>query len=583
MRFNITLDYSRDALLDDFSKTTFRDRYLLPGEDSPQEAFARTADAYASDEAHAQRLYDYASKKWLSFATPVIANAGSDRGLPISCFLNYVPDSREGILSSYTENGWLASMGGGIGSYYGDLRSSGEATSKGSRSSGVVPFMKVVDSQMMAFSQGGTRRGSAAMYLDISHPEIEEFIVMRKMTGGDTNRKTPNLHNGVNITDDFMRAVLNGDPWNLVDPHSNRITKTIPARDLWVSMLTTRLETGEPYLFFIDTANRALPQALKDKGLRIRHSNLCSEITLPTNEERTAVCCLSSLNVEFYSEWSIIPEFISDIMEMLDNVLQYFIDTAPKELARAVYSATQERSVGLGMLGWHYYLQRNNIAFESESAEAHALMIARHIEKGASAASKALAITRGEAPDMEGTGERFSHKTATAPNASTSTLLGTSPSGEPVKANAYLHKTLSGSIPVKNKYLIKVLEEYEKNDNETWQSIITNNGSVQHLDFLSESHRRTYKTASELDQLAIIRLAAIRQKYIDQSQSINVFLPADVSARELHEVHFSAWQMGLKSLYYLRSETARRAESVSTTVVRVKIEDDEDDCRNCEG
>lgn len=599
----IKIDYSKDSLIDEFGLITIKERYLVGDEKSPQEGFARAAAAFADDADHAQRLYDYVSNLWFMFATPVFANGGTKRGMPISCFLSYVPDSREGILSHYTENGWLASMGGGIGTYWGGLRSVGTKTKHGSKTTGVIPFAKVVDSQMLAFSQGGTRRGSAAVYLDISHPEVEEWIVMRKATGGDTNRKTLNLHNALNITDAFMEAVEKNSPWDLIDPHSKSVVKTVRARDLWISILETRAQTGEPYLFFIDTANATLPKPLKDIGLKIYNSNLCSEISLPTGidprngQMRTAVCCLSSVNLEKFDEWENHPTFIEDLMKMLDNVLTHYIENAPESHKNAIYSAKMERSVGLGALGLHSFFQKKMIPFESLSARAWNVHMFNHIQQKSDEASLKLGAERGEAPDMVGTGHRFAHRRAVAPNASSSILCGNiSPSIEPIPANAFQQKTLSGLFVLRNKYLTKLLEKKGMNTSEVWKDIAIHKGSVQHLDFLSDYEKDVFKTAIELDQMVIIRLASDRAGYIDQAQSINLFFPADANAKEVHEAHFGAWQGGVKSLYYYRSEATKRAELASLKKERVAIKLDlqpanddgmyqarESDCLSCEG
>lgn len=519
-----------------------------------------------------------------------------------NCFLNNVPDSRQGILDNFVENAWLASMGGGIGTYWGNLRSVGTKTSKGSKTSGVIAFTKCVDSQMMAWHQGGTRRGAAAVYLDISHPEVEEWIFMRKPTGGDANRRALNLHNAINITDDFMEAVEKGLPWNLIDPYSKTITKTVDARHLWREIINTRVELGEPYIFFKDTANRALPQPLKDIGLEITHSNLCTEIMLPTGIDprngkmRTAVCCLSSVNAEKFEEWESNEKFIPDLMRMLDNILQNYIDSAPETHKAAVYSATMERSVGLGLLGFHSFLQRKMIPFGSDAARAWNIHIFRHLDKETKYVSLVLGSERGEAPDMKGTGHRFAHRMAVAPNASSSILAGnTSPSIEPVPANAFQQKTLSGLHVLKNRYLINLLETKGMNTDEVWKSINTAKGSVQHLDFLSQYEKDVFKTAIEIDQMDIIRLASDRAGYIDQAQSVNVFFPSDARAPELHEVHMAAWKGGVKSLYYLRSEALKRADLVALNKNRVDLKIDntndntegyqmrESDCVACEG
>lgn len=579
---DIILDLNRDGLFDQFGLDTLKDRYLMPGEFSPQQALARAAAAFADDQAHAQRLYEYASLQWFMFATPLLTNGGTSRGMPISCFLNYVSDSREGILSHYTENGMLASGGGGIGTYWGNVRSNKETTSKGSASSGVIPFCKVVDSEMLAFSQGKTRRGVAAVYLDVSHPEIEEWLSMRRKSGGDPNRKALNLNHGVCISDDFMRAVRHGHLWELIDPHSGDSHSVVEARALWRNILTTRMETGEPYLFFVDAANRGLPQPLKDKGLYIHASNLCTEIMLPTHADRTAVCCLSSVNLARWGSWKDHPRFIDDLMRMLDNALTFYIENAPESHWRAVASARAERSVGLGAMGFHTYLQDHGIPFESKLARATNVMFFQHIDKASRIASQDLAITRGPAPDMGDTRERFSHRMAVAPNATSAVICGgVSPSIEPFPSNAYLHKTMDGSFTVKNKSLQIVLARYGRDTPDTWKSIVTNHGSVQHLEFMSEDDKAVYRTAFEIDQMAIVGLAGDRQVYIDQGQSVNLFVPNDVHARDLHAYHMAAWESGLKALYYLRSNTIKRAELANLVTERVAV--DLATCEACEG
>jgi len=586
----INIDYSRDKLLSEFSFKTLEDRYLVEGETSPQEAFARAAKAFSSNPEHAQRLYDYASNLWFMFSTPVLSNGGTERGLPISCFLNYVEDSRGGITSHYTENAYLSSVGGGIGGYWGDIRSVGSKTSKGSESTGVIPFMKVVDSEMLAFSQGVTRRGSYAAYLDISHPEVEEFLDMRKPTGGDINRKSVNLHHGIILSDEFMEVIDRctrleniDDSWPLIDPHSGKVTKTVSAKALWVKIIQNRVETGERYVMFGDTVQNGLPDFQKELGLKVNQSNLCSEITLPTSEDRTAVCCLSSVNLEEYDSWSRVPEFIPDLVEMLDNVLTYFIENAPPELQKAVYSASQERSIGLGAMGFHAYLQRNNIPFEGVMAKVHNRRIFSHIKSEATRATTELARVRGACPDDISGRVRNAHLLAIAPNASSSIICGnTSPSIEPYRANAFTQKTKSGSSLLKNEYLEHALQELDMDTPEVWKSIVTNGGSVQHLEFLDDLTKDVFKTAVEIDQAYIIELAADRQEFICQSQSLNVFFPADVSKMELHAVHMQAWKQKVKTLYYLRSEAIKRAEKVSDEVLRQRIFDDEV-CLSCEG
>ena len=583
------INYDRDALLTDFGKTTLKDRYLLPTEDSPQDGFLRAAKAFSDNDEMAERIYSYASKLWFMYSTPVLCNAGSKRGMPISCFLNYVGDSREGLTGHYTENAWLASVGGGIGGYWGHVRSDGTMTSGGSQSSGSIPFLHVVDSEILAFSQGKTRRGSYAAYMDISHPEIIEFIEMRKPSGGDVHRKCLNLHHGVNISNEFMQLIDNcikeptyDDSWNLIDPHTKKVVRTVSARELWQKILETRVATGEPYVSFIDTINDALPETQKKLGLEVHHSNLCTEITLPTSDNRTAVCCLSSVNLEKYDEWKNDTLFIPDLIRFLDNVLQYFIDYAPEELFRARFSANNERSLGLGAMGFHAYLQSKGIPFESVLAKSLNLKIFKKIKEQAVEESKRLAIKRGEAPDMEGTGMRNAHLLAIAPNASSSIICGTtSPSVEPYRANAYVQKTMSGSFLVKNKYLEKLLEKKGINNDTTWTSILANRGSVLHIKELSDYEKDTFKTAIEINQQWVIEHAADRQQYICQGQSINVFVPADVNVKELHDIHMLAWKRKLKTLYYCRSEAIKRAELVSKKIERTIIP--EADCLSCEG
>ena len=583
------INYDRDELLTDFGKTTLKDRYLLPQEDSPQDGFLRAAKAFSDNDEMAERIYSYASKLWFMYSTPVLSNAGSKRGMPISCFLNYVGDSREGLTGHYTENAWLASVGGGIGGYWGHIRSDGTMTSGGSQSSGSIPFLHAVDSEILAFSQGKTRRGSYAAYMDISHPEIIEFIEMRKPSGGDVHRKCLNLHHGVNISNEFMQLIDNcikeptyDDSWNLIDPHTKKIVRTISARELWQKILETRVATGEPYVSFIDTINDALPETQKKLGLEVHHSNLCTEITLPTSDNRTAVCCLSSVNLEKYDEWKNDTLFIPDLIRFLDNVLQYFIDYAPEELFRARFSANNERSLGLGAMGFHAYLQSKGIPFESVLAKSLNLKIFKKIKEQAVEESKRLAIKRGEAPDMEGTGMRNAHLLAIAPNASSSIICGTtSPSVEPYRANAYVQKTMSGSFLVKNKYLEKLLEKKGINNDTTWTSILANRGSVLHIKELSDYEKDTFKTAIEINQQWVIEHAADRQQYICQGQSINVFVPADVNVKELHDIHMLAWKRKLKTLYYCRSEAIKRAELVSKKIERTIIP--EADCLSCEG
>ena len=587
------LNYNRDKYLSEFSFKTLQDRYLIEGENSPQDAFARAAKAFSDNDAHAQRLYDYASKLWFMFSTPVLSNGGTKRGMPISCFLNYVDDSREGITNHYTENAYLSSVGGGVGGCWTGVRSVGSKTSNGSESTGVIPFLKVVDAEMLAFSQGVTRRGSYAAYIDISHPEIEEFLDVRKPTGGDVNRKSVNLHHGVMISDEFMELIEKAtreegfdDSWPLIDPHSGEVKKVIPAKTLWVKLIQNRVETGEPYIVFRDTVDEALPEFQQNLGLRVHQSNLCSEITLPTDKDRTAVCCLSSVNLEEFDEWKNNDQFIPDLVRMLDNVLEHFIENAPDQLFRAKYSAMRERSIGLGAMGFHAYLQRHNIPFESAMAKGRNLQMFSRIKSEATRATQQLAEERGECPDGVGFGVRNAHLLAIAPNASSSIICGnTSPSIEPYRANAFTQKTKSGTSLLKNEYLEAILQDLEMDNEEVWKSIITNNGSVQHLDFLDEWTKEVFKTAVEIDQRWVIEMAADRQEQICQSQSLNIFFPANVSKQELHAIHMMAWKRGVKTLYYLRSEAYKRAEKVSDEVLRQRIFESIDDegCLACEG
>jgi len=569
----VRIDRTRDALLTDFGKATLDDRYLLPGE-SYQDLFARVASAYGDDAAHAQRIYDYISRLWFMPATPVLSNGGTTRGLPISCFLNEASDSLDGIVGLWNENVWLAAKGGGIGSYWGNLRGIGEKVGRNGKTSGVIPFIRVMDSLTLAISQGSLRRGSAACYLPANHPEIEEFLEMRRPTGGDPNRKALNLHHGVLIPDAFMRAVEADEEWALVSPKDGALMKKVSARSLWIRILTARIETGEPYIIYSDHVNNARPEHQKLAGLEVKTSNLCSEITLPTGidqhgEERTAVCCLSSLNLETWFEWKDEAQFIPDVMRFLDNVLQSFIDTAPDSMARARYSAMRERSVGLGVMGYHSFLQALNVPFESVVAKVWNTRMFKHIRAQADTASRLLAEERGPCPDAAEYGfmERFSNKIAIAPTASISIICGgASPGIEPIAANVYNHKTLSGSFIVRNPYLKKVLAKHDRDDEDTWTTITVNKGSVQHLDFLTEQEKATFKTAFELDQRWVVEHAADRTPYICQSQSVNLFLPANVHKRDLHQIHMTAWKKGVKSLYYCRSLSIQRADAISEKV-----------------
>jgi len=588
----IKIDRSKDSKLTDFGKATLSDRYLGQNE-SYQDLFARVASKYADNNLHAQRIYNYISNLWFMPATPILSNGGTERGLPISCFLNEAGDSLSGILDLWNENVWLAAKGGGIGSYWGNLRSIGEKIGRVGKTSGIIPFIKVMDSLTMAISQGSLRRGSAACYLPIDHPEIEEFIEMRRPTGGDPNRRSLNLHHGVLVSDSFMRAVETNSEWALKSPKDGIAQSTVLARNLWIRLLTARVETGEPYIIFIDTVNRLIPQHHKLAGLNVKTSNLCSEITLPTGmdkdgHDRTAVCCLSSLNLETYEEWKDETNFIEDVMRFLDNVLTDFINRAPESFKDAKYSAMRERSVGLGVMGFHSFLQKKSIPLESVMSKTWNNKIFKNISNQVDESSKKLAEERGPCPDAAeyNFNERFSNKTAIAPTASISIICGgASPGIEPVAANSYTHKTLSGSYNVRNKYLQKILKNYGKDDDATWSTITTNQGSVSHLDFLTNCEKDVFKTAFELDQKWIIELGADRTPYISQAQSINIFLPADVHKKELHQVHFQAWKKGLKSLYYCRSKSIQRAENVNnglSTNLKINQSKDDQECLSCQ-
>jgi ribonucleoside-diphosphate reductase alpha chain len=561
----IRTDPSRDALLTDFGKATLKDRYLLPGE-SFQDLLARVARAYADDTAHAQRLYDYMSKLWFMPATPILSNGGTKRGLPISCFLNAVEDSLDGIVGTWTENVWLASNGGGIGTYWGGVRSIGEPVKSNGHTSGIIPFVRVMDSLTLAISQGSLRRGSAAVYLDVHHPEIEEFVEIRKPSG-DFNRKSLNLHHGVAVTDEFMAAVRDDRPFALNSPATGEPLRNVSARLLWQKILETRLQTGEPYLLFVDAANRALPRHQRELGLTVRQSNLCSEILLPTGRDhlgrpRTAVCCLSSVNFETWDEWSTEPLFVEDLLRFLDNVLEDFIARAPDSMAHARYSAERERSVGLGAMGFHSFLQARGIPFESALAKSWNIKMFKHLRTAADAASRSLALERGACLDAAemGEAERFSHKLAVAPTASISIICGgTSACIEPIPANIYTHKTLSGSFSVRNPALVKLLEGKGINSEDTWQSILGHEGSVQHLGGLSDDEKAVFRTAFEIEQRWVIELAADRAALVCQGQSLNLFLHSDIHKWDLLMLHWTAWERGVKSLYYCRSKSVQRA------------------------
>ena len=596
-RFTIVTDASRDALLTDFGKDTLDDRYLLPGE-TYQDLFARVADAYADDQDHAQRLYDYISKLWFMPATPVLSNGGTGRGLPISCYLNSVDDSLEGIVNTWNENVWLASRGGGIGTYWGQVRGIGEPVGLNGKTSGIIPFVRVMDSLTLAISQGSLRRGSAACYLDVSHPEIEEFLEIRKPSG-DFNRKALNLHHGVLLTDEFMEAVGAGTEFHLRSPKDQSVRATVDARSLFQKLVETRLATGEPYIVFSDTVNRMMPKHHRDLGLKVSTSNLCSEITLPTGRDhlgndRTAVCCLSSLNLETWDDWHEDRLFIEDVLRFLDNVLQDYIDRAPPEMARAKYSAMRERSVGMGVMGFHSFLQMKGIGFESAMAKAWNLKMFRHIGTKADEASLMLAQERGACPDAEDMGvmQRFSCKMAIAPTASISIICGgTSACIEPIPANIYTHKTLSGSFVVKNPYLEKLLQSKSKDSNNVWNTILEMGGSVQSLDFLSPEEKAVYKTSFEIDQRWLLEFAADRTPYIDQAQSLNLYIPADVDKWDLMMLHYQAWERGIKSLYYLRSKSVQRAgfaggveadNTAEAPVMELAAQTDYEECLACQ-
>ena len=564
-RFPVTVDRNRDSLLTDFGKDTLDDRYLLPGE-SYQDLFARVSAAYSDSAEHAQRIYDYISRLWFMPATPVLSNGGTGRGLPISCYLNSVSDSLEGIVGTWNENVWLASRGGGIGTYWGNVRGIGEPVGLNGKTSGIIPFVRVMDSLTLAISQGSLRRGSAAVYLDVSHPEIEEFLEIRKPSG-DFNRKALNLHHGVLITDKFMEAVRDGDKFDLVSPKTGEKRAEVDARALFTKLVETRLATGEPYIIFIDEVNRTMPKHQRDLGLKVSTSNLCSEITLPTGpdhlgNDRTAVCCLSSLNIETWDQWHDQPQFIEDCMRFLDNVLQDYIDRSEPAMARAAYAAMRERSVGLGVMGLHSFFQARGLPFESALAKSWNKKIFKHIRAQVDQASMNLAVERGPCPDAADMGvmERFSCKMAIAPTASISIICGgTSACVEPIPANVYTHKTLSGSFVVKNPYLEKLLISKAKNSDAVWNSILERGGSVQHLEFLTPDEKATYRTAFEIDQRWLIELSADRTPFIDQAQSLNLFIPADVEKWDLLMLHYRAWELGIKSLYYLRSMSVQRA------------------------
>jgi ribonucleoside-diphosphate reductase alpha chain len=589
-KFAIKQNKSRNDLLSNFGKAILLDRYLLDNEDF-QDLFARVADYFADDQQHAQRLYDYISQLYFMPATPILSNGGTQRGMPISCFLNETDDSLQGIADLWFENIWLAARGGGIGSYWGSVRSINEKVGINGKTSGIIPFIKVQDSLTLAISQGSLRRGSSAVYLPLDHPEIEEFIDLRKPTGGDVNRRSLNIHHGVVISDKFMQALENDKDWELISPRDGRVVSTIKARDLWIKILTARMETGEPYILFIDTVNKSIPEHHKKLNLLVKTSNLCSEITLPTGydhlgNKRTAVCCLSSLNLEYFDEWKDDELFITDILRFLDNVLQDFIDNAPDSMKDAKYSAMRERSIGLGVMGLHSFLQARSVPIESAMSKVWNKNIFEHIAKQADKGSRILAKEKGSCPDAIEVGitSRFSNITAIAPTASISIIANNSSPGiEPYAANSFTQKTLSGSFVVRNKNLEKLLESKGRNDERTWSSIALNEGSVQHLDFLSEYERLVFKTAYEIDQRWLIELAADRAAFISQAQSLNIFLPSDVHKKILHEVHFMAWKMGVKSMYYLRTfQSIQRADKSYTNAKLEAVSQKYDECLACQ-
>jgi len=591
----IRIDFSRDSLFDELGLKRLKESYMKEDEQSPQERLAFVSKAFGSNIEHAQRLYDYASKHWLSYSTPILSFGRSNRGLPISCFLPYLDDSAEGLVDTLSEVNWLSMLGGGVGIGIG-IRSADD------KSVGIMPHLRTYDASSLAYRQGRTRRGSYAAYLDISHPDILLFLEMRKPTG-DPNMRALNLHHGINITDDFMQIIERcmqdshaDDSWELKDPHNGEVREVVSAKELWQRILDIRMQTGEPYIHFIDTSNKAMPEFQKKLGLSIKQSNLCSEIILPTDKERTAVCCLSSVNLEYFDDWKSNKLFLRDVAEMLDNVLQHFIDNAPIHVNRAKYSASRERSIGVGALGFHAYLQCANTPFESAMAVSRNRQIFKHIREKLNEANLALGQERGEAPDAIGTGQRFSHVMAIAPNASSSIIMGnTSPSIEPYRANAYRQDTLSGAHLNKNRYLDNLIKEKCNADpkldyNEIWSSIIANDGSVQHLDLLDEWQKDVYKTSMEIDQRWVVEHAADRQGYIDQAQSLNLFFRPDVNVKYLHAVHFMAWKQGLKTLYYCRSEKIGKADKVAKKIEREVIKEldmkalvEGETCLACEG
>ena len=606
----IVIDYSRDTNIPEqgIAMLTGKGFYKKEWEESPQQTFARAATCYSfGDYDFAQRIYDYTSKGYFTFASPVQSNAVEINwptfseeqfeeagdwleenvepdGQPISCFLSMIADSKKGLTVASAEAKDLSMMGGGVGIYAAN-RSPDE------KSTGVMAHARDYDSMTLAYRQTATRRGSMAMYLDIDHPEIMSFLQMRNPIGGDSNKKCFNLNHGVNITDKFMKAVIAGEAYELVDPKHGPTGRLVNAREVWKEILELRKETGEPYLLFKDTVNRKIPSWVTKPTYKVSQSNLCSEITLMTSFKRTAVCCLSSLNLEKYEEWKD-TNIVADLVRLLDNVLEYFIRLAPKELHRAIYSASKERALGIGTLGWHSYLQSKMIPFESggfDSAIHHTHRLYGDIKNKAVEESRRLAVLRGEAPDCQGSGMRNSHLFAIAPNASSSSLVGASPSIEPWAGVAFNAEGRAGSFLIKNKYLKDVLVKYGKDTPEVWSSIVTNEGSVQHLEFLSDLEKAVFKTAYEINPMWVVEQAAARQGYICQSQSVNLFVPADITAQEISDIHVAAWAKGLKSLYYCRSKSATKANvgtgtdrPLNAVAVRTKIEYD-GGCLACEG
>lgn len=574
----IEVDYNYNNRLTDQAKTLLKEFYCRENED-PQDAFARAASAYCpNDNQLAQRIYEYAAKGWFMFSSPVLSNAPAKgepvKGLPISCFLTYVGDTLDSLIEHNNEVSWLSVKGGGVGGHWGRVRA------VSSKAPGPIPFMKVVDSQMTAYKQGETRKGSYAAYLDISHPDVVEFMNFKLPTGGDINRKCYNLFNAVNVTDAFMEAVKSGGQWQLIDPQTKVVRDTVEARDLWENLLEVRYRTGSPYINFIDEANRHLHPALRDKDLMIHGSNLCNEIHLPTSESRTAVCCLSSVNLEKYNEWKH-TAMVEDLIKFLDNVLDFFIKNAPSSLAKAQFSAVMERSIGLGAMGFHGFLQKHDIPFESLSAQYMNKQMFQKIKRQAMYGTQQLARERGEAPDLKGHKVRNAHLLAIAPNANSSIICNCTPSIEPLKSNAFVHRTRAGSHLIRNKYLEKVLDEHGENSRTVWSGIIKEQGSVQHLTFLTDDEKETYKTAYEIDQRWVIDHAADRQKFICQGQSVNLFFPSGENAATVNSVHLRAWEKKLKGLYYLRT-SADHVADVGERVTREALKDAEE-CIVCQG